>query len=71
VRVKVDGKSYLAAECAWLWMTGEWPTRRVIHLDGNVKNDCWSNLELKPLDRPQPFSAQGSMEEELSKLGLI
>jgi hypothetical protein len=46
VRVKIDGRSYLAAQCAWLWMTGEWPARRVIHKDGNVKNDCWSNLAL-------------------------
>jgi hypothetical protein len=47
VRVKIDDKTYLAAECAFLWMTGEWPTHRVIHKDGNVKNDCWANLELE------------------------
>ncbi len=46
VRVRIDGKTHLAAECAWLWMTDEWPARRVIHKDGNVKNDCWSNLAL-------------------------
>ena len=46
VRVRIDGKTYLAAQCAWLWMTGEWPARRVIHKDGNVKNDCWANLAL-------------------------
>jgi hypothetical protein len=46
VRVKIDGKSYLAAQCAWLWMMGEWPARRVIHKDGNPKNDCWANLAL-------------------------
>jgi hypothetical protein len=46
VRVKIDGKSYLAAQCAWLWMMGEWPARRVIHKDGNPKNDSWSNLAL-------------------------
>ena len=99
VRVKIDGKSYLAAQCAWLWMTGEWPAHRVIHKDGNVKNDCWSNLALWDKDnvyqdgdkwcarigrsvvsfdtqeeayaafRPSP--AQRSIQEELSKLGLI
>jgi len=46
VRIKMDGRSYLAANCAWLWMTGEWPARRVIHKDGDVKNDCWANLAL-------------------------
>ena len=101
VRIKIDGKTYLAAQCAWLWMTGEWPARRVIHKDGNVKNDCWANLELWNeadvyhdesqdkwyarigRDRVQfdtqeeayaalrPPSDQRSMQEELSKLGLI
>ncbi len=47
VRIKIDGKTYLAAQCAFLWMTGEWPARRVIHKDGNIKNDCWPNLELE------------------------
>jgi Demerecviridae HNH endonuclease len=47
VRVRIDGRTHLAAECAWLWMTDEWPSRRVIHKDGNVKNDCWSNLALR------------------------
>ena len=46
MRVKIDGKTYLGAQCAWLWMTGEWPAHRVIHKDGNVKNDCWANLAL-------------------------
>ena len=101
VRIKLDGKTYLAAQCAWLWMTGEWPAGRVIHKDGNVKNDCWLNLEMENksgvyYDEAQdkwyarigpdrvrfdtqeeayaafrPPSAQRSMQEELSKLGLI
>jgi hypothetical protein len=41
VRIKIDGKTYLAAQCAWLWTTGEWPAHRVIHKDGDIKNDCW------------------------------
>jgi hypothetical protein len=101
VRVKIDGKTYLAANCAWLWMTGEWPARRVIHKDGNIKNDCWLNLELEDkagvyYDEAQdkwcarigrdlgwfdtaeeayaayrPSSAQRSIQDDLSKLGLI
>jgi hypothetical protein len=47
VRIKIDGKTYLAAQCAWLWMTAEWPARRVIHEDGDVKNDRRLNLELE------------------------
>jgi hypothetical protein len=26
---------------------GRWPERRVIHKDGDIKNDCWANLELE------------------------
>ena len=99
VRVKIDGKTFLGAQCAWLWMTGEWQAHRVIHKDGNAKNDCWSNLSLWDKDNVyqdgdkwcarigrsvvsfdtqeeayaafRPSSAQRSIQEELSKLGLI
>lgn len=99
VRVKIDGRSYNAALCAFLWMTGEWPTCRVIHKDGNVKNDAWANLALWDKDAVyadgdkwcarigrsvvsfdtqeeayaalRPSSTQHSIQDELSKLGLI
>ena len=56
VRVKLHGKTYLAANCAWLWMTGEWPTRRVVRKDGNIKNDRWANLELE--ERPASITTR-------------
>lgn len=44
VRVSVDGKIYAAHRLAWLWVTGEWPTRDIDHIDGNRANNRWSNL---------------------------
>lgn len=36
--------SVMAHRVAWVLMTGEWPRGFVDHLDGNTRNNCWSNL---------------------------
>ena len=56
VRIKIDGKTYRTAQCAFLRMTGEWPTRRVVRKDGNIKNDRWANLELE--ERPASITTR-------------
>jgi len=40
----VDGKTYAAHRLAWLFMTGEWPTGELDHLDGNKACNAFANL---------------------------
>lgn len=40
------GKQHLSSRLAWLYMTGEWPARNVIVIDGDRRNTAWSNLRI-------------------------
>lgn len=42
--IRVDGKLYLRSRLVWFWNTGEWPTKDIDHMDGNVQNDRFGNL---------------------------
>lgn len=46
VRVSIDAKRYYAHRVIWLWVTGEWPTLRIDHKDGDPSNLRWDNLRL-------------------------
>lgn len=44
--ISVCGRLYLAQKLAWLYVTGEWPARRIAFRNGK-KGDCrWTNLRL-------------------------
>lgn len=39
-----DGKNYICHRVIWAWMTGEWPTCLVDHIDQDPTNNRWDNL---------------------------
>lgn len=49
-KIGIDGRRYWAHRLAFLWMTGEWPSSNVDHIDGNGGNDAWANL--RDVDHP-------------------
>lgn len=42
--IGIEGRSYLAHRLAWLYMTSQWPTDDVDHLDRVRDNNSWRNL---------------------------
>ena len=39
-----DGRRAMAHQFAWLYVTGEWPTQEIDHMDGNKANNAFANL---------------------------
>jgi hypothetical protein len=44
--IGIDGKIYRAHHLAWLYMTGNWPSRQVDHCNRIKSDDRWENLRL-------------------------
>jgi hypothetical protein len=44
IQIKVDGTKYLAHRLAFLYMTGEFPSKLVDHRDLNKSNNRWDNI---------------------------
>lgn len=48
IRVSVDGKRHMAHRLAWLYMTGEWPSQHIDHINRDRSDNRWANLRCLP-----------------------
>lgn len=43
-QISINGIQYQEHRLAWLYMTGSWPMGQIDHLNGDGKDNRWSNL---------------------------
>jgi hypothetical protein len=42
--IAINNHKRLAHRLAWLYMTGNFPSKHIDHIDGNKQNNCFANL---------------------------
>lgn len=66
--IKIKRKTYVLARLAWLYMTGEWPSGVIDHINGNCADDRFANLRSVSLN----VNAQNQRRAHVSnKVGLL
>lgn len=43
-KIRVDGENYQAHRLIWLYMTGNWPTSEIDHINLDKSDNRWANL---------------------------
>jgi hypothetical protein len=46
LKIKINGVAYYSSRLAWFYMTGNWPSEEIDHIDRDPSNDRWNNLRL-------------------------
>lgn len=69
IRIWVKGKQIAAHRLAWLWMTSEWPSDDIDHIDGNRANNTWANL--RQVDRSTNLENIRSAKSHNKSTGLL
>jgi hypothetical protein len=56
----INNKAYLAHRLAWLYMTGEWPSNDIDHINGIKDDNRWRNLRqvTKSVNLQNQYSSQ-------------
>lgn len=49
--IVINSKRYRANRLAWLYMTGEWPTRDIKYVNGRQDDLSWGNLKMGTRER--------------------
>jgi len=68
IYIMFGGVRALAHRFAWLYMTGNWPVQEIDHIDGNKRNNAFSNL--RDVDRSLNTQNQNRAKVN-NKIGLL